>query len=77
MQKLFQEIDLQFFAGEGASSGDGSGSAPAGVGAQSAAADAGHRDQEISGDKGEATGTAGSTAAGERAGFPGAGRRCE
>lgn len=44
MQKLFQEIDLQFFAGEGASSGDGSGSAPAGVGAQSAAADAGQRD---------------------------------
>lgn len=44
MQKLFQEIDLQFFAGEGASSGDGSGSAPAGVSAQSAAADAGQRD---------------------------------
>ena len=44
MQKLFREYDLQFFAGEGASSGDGSGAAPAGVGAQSAAADAGQRD---------------------------------
>jgi len=44
MQKLFGEFDLQFFAGEGASSGgDGSG-APAGVSAESAPADAGQRE---------------------------------
>lgn len=44
MQKLFEEFDLQFFA-EGASAGDGQGSgAPTGVGADSAAADAGQAD---------------------------------
>lgn len=40
MHKHFRWIDLQFFAGEGASSGDG-GATTAGVGADSAAADAG------------------------------------
>lgn len=45
MHKLFQEFDLQFFAGEGASSGDGAGVAPAGVSTDiGAAADAGQRD---------------------------------
>lgn len=44
MQNLSGELDLQFFA-EGASAGDGQGNgAPAGVGADSAAADAGQRD---------------------------------
>lgn len=44
MQKNYREIDLQFFAGEGASSGEGAG-APAGVGdGNAAAADAGQRD---------------------------------
>ena len=42
MQKLFREIDLQFFAGEGASPADGA--APAGAGVLNAAADAGQKD---------------------------------